>query len=193
MQVCNSSVLRILHKNIFYLFALVVVLCVGNTTQTVAQSPSPSVTSLKDTVSRVKIDYADEFIVLQQRDTLVQKLAGSVELSQDSIFMYCDSATITNNTQVLAQGHVIIQQGDSLSIFADSVEYDGVLKLATLFSEVVLNSKGQKLFTEQLNYDLQTKVATYFTGALLTNDTTQLTSKKGTFIHKPMRCFLRIV
>lgn len=170
---------ELLTKNIFYLCALILILCFGNTTKMVAQSPS--VTTSRDTVSKVKIDYADEFIILQQKDTLVQKLAGSVELSQDSIFMYCDSATITNNTQVLAQGNVIIQQGDSLSIFADSVEYDGVSKLATLFSEVVLNSKGQKLFTEQLNYDLQTKVATYFTGALLTNDTTQLTSKKGYF------------
>jgi len=166
-------------KRLFWFGGWVLGLLVTVVYQGFAQFPSNS--PARDTTSRVKIDYADEFIILQSRDTLIQKLKGEVELSQDSIFMYCDSATITNNTQVLAEGNVIVQQGDSLSIFADSVEYDGILKLATLFSEVVLNSKGQKLFTEQLNYDLNTKVATYFTGALLTNDTTQLTSKRGYF------------
>ncbi|MEM0993394.1 MAG: OstA-like protein, partial [Bacteroidota bacterium] len=97
------------------------------------------------------------------------------------IYMYCDSAIIRDRNKVVAQGNVVIQQGDSLNVFSDSLNYNGDTKQAILFSEVVLDSKGQRLFTDQLDYDLNTKIATYTTGALLTNGTTQLTSKRGYF------------
>ena len=134
-----------------------------------------------DTTDRVQVDYADVLEYRQEGGRTVQKLIGKVELRQDSIFMYCDSATIVNSNQVVAQGNVLIQQGDSLSIFSDSLRYDGEVRKAQLFSEVVLVNDKQKLFTDRLDYDLNTRVARYTTGATLTNDTTQLTSKRGTF------------
>ena len=134
-----------------------------------------------DTTDRVQVDYADVLEYRQQNGRTVQKLIGKVELRQDSIFMYCDSATIVNSNQVIAQGNVIIQQGDSLSIFSDSLYYDGEARKAQLFEEVVLVNDRQRLFTDRLDYDLNTRVARYVTGATLTNDTTQLTSKRGTF------------
>ncbi len=145
------------------------------------QELTPSPTNTQDTIQKITIDFADILELLQQKNDLIQRLLGNVELRQDSIFMYCDSAVITNSTQLVAQGNVIIQQGDSLSIFSDSLNYDGVSKQATLFGEVVLDNAGQQLFTSQLDYDLNTKVATYFTGALLTNGETQLSSKRGYF------------
>lgn len=149
-----------------------------------AQTPSKSMvrdTTQQDTIQQITIDFADTLELLQRRDTIIQRLLGSVELRQDSIYMYCDSAIITNSTQVVAEGNVIIQQGDSVSVFSDSLNYDGIEKKATLFGEVAFDSRGQQLFTDQLNYDLNTKVATYFTGATLTNGSTQLTSKRGYF------------
>ncbi len=145
------------------------------------QNSTPSPTNAQDTIQKITIDFADVLELLQQKNDLIQRLLGNVELRQDSIFMYCDSAVITNSTQLVAQGNVIIQQGDSLSIFSDSLNYNGISKKATLFGEVVLDNAGQQLFTSQLNYDLNTKVATYFTGALLTNGETQLSSKRGYF------------
>lgn len=135
----------------------------------------------KDTVQQVIIDHADSIELIQTNVDFIRKLLGSVELRQDSIYMYCDSAIISNKNQVLAGGNVIIQQGDSLNVFADSLNYDGQQKLSTLYSDVVLETNGQQLFTDELNYDLNTKIATYYTGALLTNGTTQLTSKRGYF------------
>ena len=145
----------------------------------VAQIVAPTMPT--DTTDRVQVDYADVLEYRQQDGRTVQKLIGKVELRQDSIFMYCDSATIINSNQVIAQGNVLIQQGDSLSIFSDSLRYDGEARKAKLFSEVVLVNEAQKLFTDRLDYDLNTRVARYTTGATLTNDTTQLTSKRGTF------------
>ncbi|MCP3929048.1 MAG: hypothetical protein GY705_08105 [Bacteroidetes bacterium] len=128
---------------------------------------------------KINVDYADLFEYTRGDTSIIQKLMGNVELTQDSIYMYCDTATIENNTYVVAKGNVIIQQGDSLSIFSDSLTYDGEVRIADLYGDVVLHSKEQQLFTTQLHYDANTKVATYQEGATLTNGETQLTSRKG--------------
>lgn len=128
----------------------------------------------------VRIDHTNVLEYQQQGQDAVQKLIGEVELSQDSIFMYCDSAIITNNTQVLALGEeVLIQQGDSLAAFADTLYYDGITKQADLIGEVVLINGERKLFTEKLHYDLVEKLATYHTPATITDGETQLSSKHG--------------
>ena len=127
----------------------------------------------------ITVDHADLF-ELQQIDTLtIQKLTGHVELSQDTVFMYCDSAIIKNRTNLTAKSNVIIQQNDTINIFSDSLIYDGILRVADLYGDVILVNGEQKLFTDLLNYDLNTKIATYTTGATLTSDSSQLTSKRG--------------
>lgn len=140
--------------------------------------PQPTKTR-QDTVQKIDIDHADVFEYIQKGDTVIQKLDGNVELSQDSVYMYCDTAIIENRIDVEANGNVLIQQGDSVSVFADTLVYDGALRIADLFGNVILVNQEQELFTDRLNYDLNTKIASYFSGATLTNDTTQLTSKRG--------------
>ena len=138
--------------------------------------------SPQDTTSKkeeVQVDHADLFTYTQKNNAVIQRLVGHVELSQDSVFMYCDSATIENRNDVTASGHVIIQQGDSVSVFSDSLIYDGNSRIADLYGDVVLVNGDQKLFTELLNYNLNTKVATYNNTATLTSEDAQLTSKKG--------------
>lgn len=127
----------------------------------------------------VDVDHADLLQLSQRQGKTYQKLIGNVELHQDSIFMYCDSALIEDDIRVLAQGNVIIQQGDSLSVFADSLNYDGEERIADLYGDVILVTTEQKLFTNHLTYNLRTKTATYFEGATIVNGETQLTSKKG--------------
>lgn len=127
----------------------------------------------------VDVDHADVLELTQRAGSTFQKLIGNVELHQDSIYMYCDSALIEDDIRVLAQGNVIIQQGDSLSVFSDSLNYDGVERIADLYGDVILVTTEQKLFTNHLTYNLRTKTATYFEGATIVNGETQLTSKKG--------------
>lgn len=162
-------------KIIFFCFAL----CLHFVA--LAQRPATAIPSPQDTAKKelVQIDWAENFDYQQLDGDVIQKLRYDVQLRQDSVFMYCDSATITNDLYVVAKGNVIIQQGDSLNIFADSLNYDGEQKLAYLFGNVVLESNEQQLFTDRLDYDLNTKIATYQEGALLTNGATQLTSNRG--------------
>ena len=151
------------------------------------QSTPPDTSKQKE----VLVDHADLFEYIQKEDTVLQKLNGNVELRQDSVYMYCDTAVIQNETQVFAQGDVIIQQGDSLSVFADSATYDGNLKLADLFGDVILVNGDQQLFTDRLTYDLATKVATYDNNATLVLEETQLTSKKGYYYVKEKQIFFK--
>lgn len=155
-----------------------------------AQTPTATIEQDTAKNDRISVDFSDVFEYIIDGDSTYQRLVGSVELRQDSVYMYCDSATIINNTRVIAEGNVIIQQGDSTSVFADSLDYQGEEKKAQLFGNVALTDKDQKLFTEVLNYDLNTKIATYFTGAVLTNKETQLSSKVGYFyVDKNMAFF----
>ncbi|MCB0593912.1 MAG: hypothetical protein H6557_06845 [Lewinellaceae bacterium] len=141
--------------------------------------------------NKVDVDHADVFEYIQRKDTVLQKLNGNVELRQDSIYMYCDTAVIKNNTHVTATGNVIIQQGDSTSTFADSAMYDGILRMAELYGDVILVNGEQKLFTDRLTYDLAQKLATYSNGATLTLDSTQLTSKRGYYYVREKQIYFK--
>ena len=127
----------------------------------------------------VQVDHVDVMEFVNTPNGLQKKLNGHVELSQDSLFMYCDRAIIEGNQDVTANGHVIIQQNDSVSVFSDSLYYQGGLRVADLFGEVILVNGTQHLFTNVLNYNFNTRLATYNNGATLVNNSAQLTSKTG--------------
>ena len=127
----------------------------------------------------VQVDHVDVMEFVNTPSGLQKKLNGHVELSQDSLFMYCDRAIIEGNQDVTANGHVIIQQNDSVSVFSDSLYYQGSLRVADLFGEVILVNGTQQLFTNVLNYNFNTRLATYNSGATLVNNSAQLTSKTG--------------
>jgi lipopolysaccharide export system protein LptA len=153
----------------------------GKPTVPATRPAPPPAATVADTAGSdfINILFSDEFNYnLLGVDTL-KKLIGNVELNQDDIYLFCDSANILNSQRVMARGHFILQQGDSTTIFSDSALYRADLKIADLFVNVSLVRGQQKLFTEHLTYDANTKIATYLTGATLTDDSTFLTSVKG--------------
>lgn len=166
----RNNYLRII-KTFFILVFLISNLftAVGQVTDTLEQPGS----------QKVDIDFAHFIEYLREDGKVIQKLTGDVQLSQDSVYMYCDTAVIENEVDVFAIGNIIIQQGDSLTVFADSLYYSAETKIADLLGNVILQTGDRKLFTSKLNYDLSTKTATYAEGAILTDDQTQLRSKKG--------------
>ncbi|MEM9992093.1 MAG: OstA-like protein [Bacteroidota bacterium] len=170
------------------LFCLVMLLAV----LTQAQNPTQSASDTSDVKGRlIQIDWAEEFTFSKLDGDTLQRLRDDVQLRQDSVYMYCDSATIINDVYLVAQGNVVLQQGDSLNIFADSLNYDGKQKLAYLFGNVVLENNEQQLFTDRLDYDLTSKIATYNAGALLTDGATQLTSKRGYYFTEADEVFFK--
>ena len=199
MSFCKKNSLK---KDAAFLIQLLTLLClivVFPNLGFAQGSTIPQNTALQDTVPPsdttadkfINIRYADELNYLAVGTDTLQKLIGNVELNQDSIFIFCDSSTILNGTQMVAQGNFILQQGDSTTIFADSAEYSSDTKVADLYSDVSMVKGQQKLFTEQLSYDANTKIATYLTGATLTDDTTFLKSTRGYFHAKTDDIYFR--
>ncbi len=158
--------------------------------RTLPVAPSPTDQDTLPERKQVIVDRSDLMEGTIEDGEETTYLKGGVILRQGEVYMYCDSATMINN-DVIARGNVIIQQGDSLNIFSDSLYYKGDDRIADLFGDVRLDNKGQRLFTNHLNYNLKTKKAEYFTRSLLTNDTTYLESNRGTYFVNTDEAFFR--
>ncbi|MDX1686199.1 MAG: OstA-like protein [Saprospiraceae bacterium] len=129
---------------------------------------------------RVRILHADEILFEKKEGGVEQVLRGDVALFQDSTFFYCDSAIVFNNS-VWAKGNIQILQGDSTSIFSDSLYYSGDEKKAQLHGEVALINKDNELYTDQLTYDLVEKQASYYERAYLQRSSTKINSVRGNY------------
>jgi len=153
---------------------------------------SAQITVEQDTSDRkaVLIRFSELMEIIQDDDQSIRKLSGNVALQQDSILLYCDTAFM-EGTQVTAFGNVVIKQGDSLTVFSDSLVYRSEEKVADLFGEVVLEDGDKKLFTSYLNYDLSSKTARYTQGGLITLDDTQLISEKGVYYVPSKKLFFK--
>lgn len=176
--------LRSLMRHIIASWLVVVISCWA--TGLGAQSTDPADSSIQQIVN---IDNANELRLLNRG--AAQRLIGEVELSQDSIFMYCDSAELVREVQVYAYNNVTIQQGDSLAAFANYLDYNAETLLALLRGDVVLKRGDTELYTERLDYDLSTKLATYHTGGRIVNQETELSSRHGYFYAEEDMVFFR--
>ena len=137
--------------------------------------------SQEDTVryNKVTILNADTANYLATDTSNYWFLKGDIELTQDSIFMKCDSAVVINEQDVRAYGGVVIQKGDSLTIFSDTLKYFGDSLRAELEGEVIMLYNEDKMFTSRLDYDLANDIAYYYREAVLINDSIQISSRQG--------------
>lgn len=157
----------------FFLFFLFLVL---------SQSTFAQAETELDTLppSYIFVDRADQAEFINSANENLRKLSGNVILHQDSVFIFCDTAFLWDKDAKII-GNVSIQQGDSLTIYADSLLYDSEMRKAKLYGEVILKHKKQELHTHRLDYDLVTKKAYYIDGAILKEDDSRLYSKIGHF------------
>lgn len=105
----------------------------------------------------------------------------NVKFTHKGSIFYCDSAVIAKKTNLLeAYGHVKIIEGDSITIIAQKLFYNGNTRIAQLRSGVVLTQLGRmKIITNYLDYDRNTAIANYFNGGKIIDTTNVLTSNKG--------------
>lgn len=154
---------------------LLLLLLLGGATTAYAQQPTAPP---QDTTSKLKVESSETAEGFLKKGREMRKLSGNVRLRQDDVLIYCDTAFLDLDDAVL-KGNVVIEQGDSVKIFADSALYFGVTKQSDLFGKVVLQKADRRLFTKKLHYDVGNKIATYTTGATLTNGKSQLSSRRG--------------
>jgi lipopolysaccharide export system protein LptA len=156
--------------------ALLALCCVASLSAWAQNSPVPA----RDTTQKLKIETAEVVEGFSRNGREMRKLSGNVRMLQEKTYVYCDTAIIDDYTNnAVLKGNVVLEQGDSVRVFADSAVYIAAIKSSDLFGKVVLVNGKQQLFTKKLRYDMANKIATYHEGATMSNGKSQLKSRHG--------------
>ncbi len=131
---------------------------------------------------RVHIDKAD---VLRHDDKIgknTQSLNGNVRLSHGNTILYCDSAYMYNDSNVvICYGSIHVVQNDSVHLYGNRLTYLGNQNLAKVRENVRANKGETWLYTEYLDYDRLKDEAYFFNGGKVVNRENTLTSVRGVY------------
>lgn len=125
-------------------------------------------------------------IILERSTRLTVDTKTNVNYVINPVFRQ-DNATLTADSAVFykdrnffeAFKNVHINQGDTVNIYSDFLNYDGNKKLAHLNSNVRMEDRTSVLTTNILDYDMGLKYGTYLNGGKIVNKDVTLTSKRG--------------
>ncbi|MCM1517741.1 MAG: hypothetical protein NC117_03790 [Pseudoflavonifractor sp.] len=134
---------------------------------------------------KVFLEHADR-LSLDSRNPDYQVLTGNVLFRRGDMFMSCDSAYFYDRIGSLqAFGSVKMEQGDTLFVFADELNYDGPTELAILYADpgkkVRLINRDVKLETDIFQYDMGIDLGYYEVGGVLTDKQNRLESLQGEY------------
>lgn len=138
---------------------------------------------------KVFLENADSLYRLPQQMATEEKqiVKGNVKFRQGGLWMFCDSAYYYPESNSLdGFGHVKMQQGDTLFVYADKLYYNGFMKKAVLTKgpsqpKVKLKDSQMTLTTDSLDYDLQSELGWYTKGGKLEDKVNTLTSMYGDY------------
>jgi len=129
---------------------------------------------------RIEIVHANDLHAMRINNEDVQKLKGNVLFRQNDVTMACDSAILYVARDVLnAFGNVHINQHDTVNLYGNLLDYNGMTKYAVIREKVRMTDRKMTLLTEQLDYDFNKREAFYNTGGNITDAENKLTSKIG--------------
>ena len=110
----------------------------------------------------------------------VIQMVNGVKYTQKDTQIFCDSSVFYKKKNLFeAYQNIRILDGDSVTITADTLFYDGKTKKASLTGNVIYTAGEKRLYTDKLDYDLFTKVSYFNTGGRLIDEQNDLTSKIG--------------
>lgn len=139
---------------------------------------------------KVFLEYADRLSYHEDprtpREDQYQVVSGNVRLRKGGMFMYCDSAYVYEKiNSVEAFGNVRMEQGDTLFVYADYLDYNGIDQEAVLYADagkkVRLRNRDVTLTTDVFHYDMIGGVGFYDVGGELTDRQNKLTSWEGEY------------
>ena len=109
-------------------------------------------------------------------------LVGNVSFRRDSMYMYCDSAHYyQKQNSFQAFGNVKMEQGDTLFLYGDYLDFDGVTNLARVRNNVKLIDKTTILVTDSLDFDRNRNMGYFFEYGDLFDETSCLRSYYGDY------------
>lgn len=134
---------------------------------------------------RIFLEHAD-VLHKQDRDSFMV-LSGTVHFSKGAMQMYCDSAHYYPTSESMdAFGNVRMQQDDTLFIYADELNYDGLREIAYLYADegkdVRMINRNVRLNTPEFTYDMVDERGYYTNGGVLTDPQNRLVSVEGEYL-----------
>ena len=140
----------------------------------------------RHTEGRVFLERADKLLMDEKVSTEYQVLIGNVQFRKGDMFMFCDSAHFYEASSSLnAFGNVRMEQGDTLYVYADELDYNGADELATFYGDdinpVRLINKDVELETYTFYYDIASNIGYYDNEGKITDAENQLTSGYGQY------------
>ncbi len=130
---------------------------------------------------KVKMKQANTLRGSVQNGVRTDWVIGDVIFVQNETTIYCDSAIFNRSeNSIQAFGKIKVEEGDSVTVTASSLTYDGNKKIAYLRKNVIFRKlETATLYTDFLDYDRPKNEARYFNNGKMVDSTNTLTSKKG--------------
>ena len=109
-------------------------------------------------------------------------LVGDVRFRRDSMYMFCDSAHYFQKKNAFqAFGNVRMEQGDTLFLYGDYLDYDGDTNIARVRNNVRLIDKNTMLTTDSLDFDRNENLGFFIEHGTLFDGESTLTSYYGEY------------
>lgn len=137
---------------------------------------------------KIKIQNADKGYYQKSKGR--NRLLGNVIFEHEGALINCDSAWLySGENSIKAFSNVKVNQGDSLFLWGDYLEYNGNTRLATVTGEEVkLDDTEMTLTTDRLDFDRGSSLAYYQNGGKIINQDNVLTSGQG-YYHTQSKFF----
>lgn len=158
-------------------------------------------TNKKNIISPTPVKNKGKIEVLQASRALydtsfamAHRLVGNVVFKHDEMLMFCDSAWFYEKKgRIKAFGHVHVQQGDTLNVYGDSLNYTASTKIARLKGHVRVIEKDLVMVTDSVTYDARKAMGYYQNGATITSakNKNTLTSRSGYYHSKSKNLYFR--
>ncbi len=127
-----------------------------------------------------------------------QTLRGDVRFRQEGCYMYCDSAYFYQSTNSMsAFGNVRMEQGDTLFLYCDSLDYNGDTMYGQLYDNVHMVHRSKKtksnthLYTDYMTYDREIEEAQYPETGVMVDSLVHLRSQIGWYYPNTQEAFFQ--
>ena len=110
-----------------------------------------------------------------------RRLLGNVIFKHQGAIMFCDSAYLYEDNSMDAFANVRVNQGDTIKLFCEELNYNGNTELAKAKRNVRLEDREMTLYTDKLDYNMATDQAWYNTGGSIVDTKNTLYSKIGRY------------
>ena len=130
--------------------------------------------------TRIELIHADSLNYDKDINKNIRRLIGNVEFKHENAIMKCDSAYMNPDANSMeAFSNIRINQGDTLSLIGNHLDYDGNTSVAVVTGNVSMRDRSMVLTTDRIDYNRKSGTASYNTGGKIVDVPNILTSKLG--------------